>query len=422
MQKKIKKLKGSQIELRVTLSLDEFAPYLKKETEAALREVHVQGFRKGNAPRDLALQYIDQAKVSEFAIDRAVRESFVANVQENNWHVLAEPKIEVESGDKNGLTYKTEFTVMPEIALPDYKKIAKSVFGRMKEAKVEEKEVQDSLAYLRNARAERVLEERAAATGDTVEIEYDMLTDDPATTLKERKEKITLGGSEIMTGFDEKLFDKKAGEKAEFELTVPKDYYDEKLHGKNVAFSVKVLGVYGKKLPEVNDEFAKSLGNFENADALLTNIREGLAEEKKFVASEKVRVSTLEEIVKKTEVDVPAVLLDDMIAGMEEDARRMVASQGGNWEEYLKDQKKTEAAFREELTPRARERVVSNLVLYEIAQKEQVKPTEKEIIEEVERVGMQFAHQKPDPQKLYNYAASVLQNKKVFERLESFGK
>lgn len=422
MNKKIKKSKGSHVELRVTLSLDEFAPYLKHETEEALKQVHIQGFRKGNAPRDLALPYLNQAKVSEFAIDRAVRESFVATVEENKWHVLAEPKIEVESGNESGLTYKAEFAVMPEVTLPDYHKIAKSVFGAAKEIKIDEKEIAEAVKYLRDARAERVLEERAAAKGDMVEVKYDMVSDDPSTSVMAREEKIVLGNNELMTGFDENLFDKKAGDKVEFELAVPADYYDDKLHGKKVKFSVSLSGVYGKKLPELDDAFAKSLGNFESMAALENNIREGLSEEKKSAEREKARAEALEQITKKTDADLPAVLVDDMVSAMEEDAKKMVLSHKGNWDEYLKSQKKTEAELREELAPRARERVMANLVVYEISQKENVKPTDEEIEQEMERVAHQFAHQKPDPRQLYNYCFTVLQNKKVFEFLESLAK
>ena len=423
MTKKIKKNQGSKIELLVELSLEEFSPYIQRETERALREVHIQGFRKGNVPKELAMQYIHHEQVIQAAAERAVRESFVGIVAEEKWHVLEEPKIEVDPDAKKGLSYRAEFSVMPEVALPNYAKLAKNIFGARSEIKVEQKEVQDALNFLAQSRGERTKVEREAKDGDVIELHYSAYSPDREKTyFEDKSERIALGKDELLPGFDKELLGKKAGDRVEFSTATPADYFDENLKDKNVFIAAKLDAVLEKKVPELDDEFAKSIGGFENLAALKKSVEDGLREEKTIHANEKLKAQLLEALVKDTKVDVPDVLVRDMLEALFEDTKRFVVSHGKNWEEYLKSQGKTEEQIKEELKDRARERVISNLVVYQIAKSENLTPSEEEVEEEVKRLSSQFMGQKIEPQRLYNYAHSVLQSKKVFEHLESLAK
>lgn len=423
MNSKIKKLPGSKIELRVTLSLEEFKPYIKNETEHALREVHIQGFRKGNAPRDLALSHINHDEVFRVAAEHAVRESFVKIVQEQGWHVLEEPKIEVDPEVKDSLSYGAEFAVMPEAELPNYKKLAKKVFGSRKEIKVEEKDVQDALDFLAKSRGERVKVGREAKSGDIVELRYSVFSPDRSTVYFENKaEKIVLGREDLLPGFDEKVIGKKVGEEVVFNTTTPKDYEDGRVQDRAVEITAKIEAVLEKKVPEINDEFAKTIGSFENLEAMKKSVADGLREEKASHEDERLRAELMEQLVRETKVDLPEVLVSDMFESLVEDTKRYVASHGRNWDEYLKAQNKTEEQIAEDLKKQAKDRVISNLVIYQIAKTEDQKPTDEEVELEAQKISGQFAGQKVDPQRLLNYTYSVLQSKKVFDYLESLAK
>ncbi len=359
MKSDFTKLLGSRITLEVSLDEKEFKNYWDTAYEHALANVQLKGFRPGAAPKEMAEQAIDKDKVFEDAAKAAVRFSLDEISQENSWTVIDTPKIDLqESG--TGLKYKTELTIFPEVKLENYKKLAKKIFSERKEILVDEKEIQQSLDWLRNSRAAVIRANHPARIGDVVDLDLEGSVDQkPLDSFK--GEKFILGQSHFLPGFDQQLENHSEGENLEFSLSFPVDYWKEEFRSKKADFKVRINAVFDRRLPELNDDFVKNLGKFQNVGELAQSVQDGLRAEKETKERDRLRLKFLDELIKSSKVDLPDILVDKTLEQMMDNARHLVAS-GKIAEEKLKEQ----------LKPRAKNNVEANLLLYKIAEAEKI--------------------------------------------------
>jgi len=401
MKSSFKKIPGSKIEGEVVLDQSDFKPYWDSAFESAMSKVELKGFRPGTAPKELAEQAVDKDKVFEEAARDAVRFSLDKAIEENQWTLIDQPRIELLFGE-SGLKYKAILTVFPEIKLGNYKKIAKKIFAEKTEIKVEPAEVERSLDWLRNSRAKTVRVSREARKGDVVDINFESFIDGKAVEERNLKsDKFILGQGHFMPGFEEKLENREEGENLVFSLTAPSDYWQENLRSKNIEFRVKINAVFQRDLPELTDEFVKGLGQFQSAEELKKSVYDGLLMEKKQKEQERKKAKILEEIIKDSRIDLPEIMVEKTLSSMIVDLKPMIQSSG-----------KSEEEIRSRLKPRAESNVSNNLVIYKIAKLEHLEPTKEEVEAEARAQNL-------DVQKFYDYSYSVVQNKKVFKYLES---
>ncbi len=401
MKNTFSKKSGSVIELEVELSKEEFDVYYQNIFSQALVDVEVKGFRKGAAPRELAERAINKQAVFEKAISDAVRSSLNEITQEKEWTVIDQPTIEVSSS-VNGLKFKGKFVIFPEIKLCDYKKIVRKLKGELDQAlkkiTAEPEDIEKSLNWLLDSRAKTVAISRAAQKGDVVEIEYEIGG-------KPNQDRFILGKGSLLPGFEDKLIGRKAGESAEFSLKAPDNYWKEDLRGKELNFKVKINNVFERILPELSDDFAKGLGKFKDLADLKENLKLGILQEKQAKVSEKFKIKMVEEIVQSSDIDIPEVMVN-----------RAVDSLVKEYEPAWKGSGKTEEQARQDFAEAARKKAASHLILYKIAEDENLKPTKEEI--ENEMAKHQHEVKNLDNDRFYGYIYEVLQNKKVFDFLE----
>ena len=408
MKSDFKKLPGSRIELTVTLEDKEFAGYYQAAEDHAASEVTIKGFRKGMAPKEMVLGAIDHDKVFREAINEAVRWSLNEVKLKENWTFIDQPNIEVTDGEPGkGISYKAILTLFPEIELGNYKKIAGKVFGDKKEVIIAEDEVAKTIEWLRGSRAKEARVARGAQQKDLIELDVDTECDEkPVPGASFQNDRFILGESNFIAGFDKNLEGKKENEVAKFSIVAPEDYWQKDLRGKKLDFTVTIRGVFERTLPEMNDEFAASLGpKFKTADDLMKNIREGLKMEKEEKETEKRRILCLDEIAKDSKMDIPEILIERTLDGMVADVARMIPAEENKKPEELAKE------MRERLRDRARANVASNLVMYKLAQVEKLEPTAEEVGAEAARLGV-------DLNERHDYIYGTLQNKKVFAFLE----
>ena len=315
MKSTFKKLPGSKIALEVELTKEEFLPYYKEAYDKALAGVRIKGFRPGMAPKEIAEHAVDKEEVFNEAAKSAVRWSLDEITKDKEWTLIDTPHIEIEDSHDLGIKYKAELTLFPEIKLGNYKKIAHQVMGEKKAVPVEEKEIDQTLEWIRNSRKESL----------------------PA-------------------------------------------------------------GRQGEKVPELNDDFAKSVGKFQNMEELKKSINEGLQAEKETKEVDRLRLKMLDEIIKSSEIDLPEGMIKKTYANMHAQLGPMLKASGKSEDEIKKD-----------LEDRARNNVVSNLVIYKIAQAEHLEPTPEEIEEKQGSV---------EDESKYDYIYGMIQNQKVFAFLE----
>lgn len=395
----------------MVLGADDVRPYYERANEKAISNVKLKGFRPGAAPKAMAEQAIDKHAVMEVAIQDSVRHSLNEVIEQNEWTAVDAPRVEIISDEKSiikdgGLTYKAELVIYPTIDLPDYKKIAHKIMADKKEVKVAESEIQESLDWLRKSRAPLIRAIRPAKKGDIVEV--DIKTSCEGKDIgggKVEGDKFELGSGKFLPGFEDKIENHSENEELKFTITSPADYWKKDLRDKKLDFEVKIKGIFESQLPELNDEFAKSIGKFENIEALKKSVVDGLTKEKNMHEAEKRRVKIIEEVVNNTKVDLPNIFVERTIDGMIAEHKKMIDASGENMDEVRKS-----------LRENAEKRVTGNLVVTEIAKSEKLEPSKEEIEEESKFHGNEVKDM--DAARFYDYIYGILINKKVFDFLE----
>ncbi|MEK7192430.1 MAG: trigger factor [Patescibacteria group bacterium] len=390
MKSSFKKLPGSKIELEIILDDKEFKSYWQEVYDQAIANVNLKGFRPGAAPKELAEQAINQDKIFEEAAKKATRLSLDQVTEENKWTLIDMPQITLGEA-ASGLKYKCVITIFPEINLGNYKKIAGRVLKEKKEAAVDSSEIEKSLEWLRNSRAKLTRANREARRGDVVEADIESFVDGkPIENARLKKDRFALGESRLMPGFDENLENRKEGEALNFIITAPQDYWQKDLRGKNVEFKVKINAVFDKQLPELNDDFAKGLGEFASIEELKKSLNDGIMTEKNQKETDRLRLKMLDEIAKDSSMEIPEIMIEKTLDSM------------------AAEFKPTEE-LRNQLRDKARQNVANNLIIYKIAEMEKIQPTEDEV--------KTFGGSVDDPKK-YQYYYGVILNQKVFKLLE----
>ncbi len=411
MKVNFKKLPGSKIELEVTLDQKEFNDYWQPAYDEALRSVTVKGFRPGAAPKELSERAIDKDKVFGEAANRAVRATLEGERDRNGWIFIEAPKAEIVEATSLGsprsgvsLKYRASATLLPEINLGNYKKIARETLAEQEAATVSEAEINNALGWIRDSRAKTALVDRAAASGDLIEIGVkSKIGGAPLSGGNLDRDRVVLGESRYMHGFDDALAGHRSGETVNFSLTAPSDYWQEPLKGKKIDFEVKIKGIFSRELPETDDSFARGLGsNFQTLSDLRKSITDGLTAEKEEKEKERIRAKTLDAIVKSCAVDIPQVLIERMLDSLVSEFKEMFGAGNASL---------SEAELRKKFAEKARARVMGHLVIHAIARSERIEPSKEEVEAEAKA-------RRLDPDKYYDYIYGIVQSRKVFEFLE----
>lgn len=403
---KSKKLPGSKFEVEVALDVKEFQKYWQPVFDEASGKVVVKGFRPGAAPKEMLEQGVDHDKVFERAVRDAVRVSLNEYTEGESLTLIDQPLVEVLDA-KDGVTYKATLTVFPEVKLGNYKKIAKKVLTEEKPIVISPDEIEKTITWLLGSRATTVLADRASKKGDLVELDVETTVEGKSLEgASFKSDRFIIGESHFIKGFDEQIENHKAGDEFTFQIVAPKDYWQKHLQGKTLDFKVKVHGVYDRTLPELNDEFAQTLGpTFKTVADLKKNIEEGLMAEKKEKEAERVRLKMLDEIAKDSKMELPEIMVERTLASMIEDVKRMLPKEPDQTPEAF------EKDLREKMRARAEQNVATNLVMYQIAKDEKLEPTKEEVAADA-------AANNVDLDKYYDYSYGRVQNQKVFAFLE----
>jgi trigger factor len=423
----VKNLPKSMVEMNITLSWEEWSKHVTEAVGHLSKEVRVEGFRKGKIPRRIIEQKVGTGMMLAEAAEHAIRHSYPLAVKERKLDVVGHPDVNlgaVKEGE--ALTYTVVTAVIPIVTIADWRpsvKKANAKFGK-EPVSVSKEEVDAELDRLAKMRSVGMTVDRASVTGDTVEIDFDVLVDGvPIEGGSAKNHPLVLGSGTFIPGFEEQLTGVKAGEEKTFELPFPKEYHAKHLAGKMATFSVGVRSVKEQKKPELNDSFAVTVGNFKTLAELRTNIEQGLLEEKKMKEKESHRSEILDALVARTDIEFPDVLLQDEISRMLAEFRSQVASMGLDFADYLSHAKKTEEDLSKDWDPQARKRLSASMILEKIAHDEGVE-VENEAVEAEMNRALQYyrtpgdAEKKVDMEALYRSAQGRLRNEAVFVMLE----
>jgi trigger factor len=374
-------IENSQAILHIEVEPQEMEESLNKAYYHLVKEINIPGFRKGKAPRHVLERYIGKEELQKEALEHLIPQLCDQVIEEQKMEVIAQPQIEVLQVDP--VVFKSTFPLRPQVELGDYQHIRLAP----EPAEVTEEEINSVIEQLRQRHAVWSPAEHPVSFEDLVTIDIEEKREGDLTNSYQGRQFPVIQDSPIpLPGFTEHLVGMEKGEEREFSLSYPDDYKLKELAGKQYNFKVKLIEVKEKHLPELNDEFAKSLGQgIENLDAL----RDSTATSLKNIAEERARRNfeqkVVEAVVDLAKVEFPPILVEQEIDRFLSERDRMFRRQGG-LESYLKTFNKTEEEVREELRPRAAERVIQSLVLGKIAEEEKIEVSTTEIEAEIENM------------------------------------
>lgn len=419
-----KVLPKSQVELTVELSFEELKPFIERGVESISKEVKVEGFRPGKVTYDILKRKIGEMSILEeaarIAINKTIDQAIKDNVEKEP---IGHPEVNITKlSPENPLEYKVVFAVLPEITLGDYKNVkVKAV-----EVEIKDEDVEKVIEQLKEMRAKEVIIEREIQEGDKVTADIDMFLDNvPVEGGQGKGTAVLIGKNYIIPGFDKHLIGAKKGDVREFELKYPEDYHMTNLAGRMVEFRVKVLEVYGRELPEVNEEFAGAFG-LKNEEELKTNIRKSLEDESKQKEEQKTEIEIIEKILASAKFgDIPEMLINHEADAMIHDLEHKVGQQGAKFEDYLQSIKKTREQLMLDILPDAVKRVKSALVIREIAIEEKITVSDEEVDVKVEELLSQYkgyakVEERVKSREYKHYLKNTIANKKVMERLKEW--
>jgi len=416
-----KKIDIDHIELAIELNHDELAEYVRLAEDALVQEVDIDGFRPGKAPREKVRQHVGEAKVLESALQTAVQRSLEKIIAEQKLDVIEATDLSVKENTPDKLVYTIRLHVFPEIKLPDLTTIK---VGR-REVTVETKEVDEALETVKASRAVLTDKTEPAVTGDKLEVDFEVKENG---TLIEGGESINhpvvIGKDNFIPGFEDQLIGMKKGEHKEFSLTAPKDFANKALAGKKLDFVVTVKDVKKVTLPELNDQFAQTLGKFENLDQLMLNIRDGLTEEKKDKENQRLRLEIMNALIDKTDCKPSSAMVGEQMTVMIQNFDHDLHHHGMELSLYLAKIGKTQEDLKKEWRPEAERQVKMALVLHAVARENNIEITREETDEALESLIQSAmlrdggASPNLDMERMRVSIQSRLMNEKTFQFLE----
>ena len=369
MKTTVKNLSDSRVEITVTLDAEDLKPIKDKALEKLAKEVHVEGFRKGKVPTDVAKKFIPENDLNAETVDAAVRATVIEAFAKSKKSPLALPSVNVTKYVPDEIVeYTATADIIPEVKLGDYKNLG----VKRPETKIAKKDVDGVLDDLAMNFAEKKAVKRAAAEGDEVIIDFVGKKDGEAFKGGSAKDyKLALGSHTFIPGFEEGIIGHEPGDKFDLKLTFPDDYGVADLAGAKTVFEVLLKQVNEVKKAKLDDELATKCG-LKTIDELKKDIEKNIAARNGHQQEEKFKDDLVNALVKKSKIPAPEILIDDQLRMIRDDMTRNAASQGMSFEEFLEANKETMENWEKQARKIAEARVKASLALQTLAVEQKI--------------------------------------------------
>lgn len=397
-------LSPTRVKLTIEVPFEDFKPNLDRAYKSIGGQIQVPGFRKGKVPASIVDQRVGRGAVLDQAINDALPAWYSQAVQEAELKPLSQPEIDLTKfADGEPIEITAELDVRPPVTVPD----ASSISVEVADAEVADGDVDEQLQALLEQFATYTDVERAAADGDALTVDLSATDTDgkPVEGAQAEGLPYTVGSGALLDGLDDAVVGLSAGD----EKTFSTELVGGELKGKPVDVTVKVTDVKERQLPDLDDEFASTVGDFETLAELRADLVERLTRAKRMEQAAEARDNVLTEIVDKVDVPLPDGLVSDEVAERRQQTLQQLSFAGLTLEGYLEDQGQTEEEFDAELERQVRESIVAGFILDEIAAAEEIGLEENELTEHIMRRAQQSGQ---DPQ---SYIQHVVEHNHVPE-------
>jgi len=379
----VEKKENNQVALSIVVAADVFEAACEKAYRKNVRNINIQGFRQGKAPRKIIEKLYGPEIFYDDAMNECIPDAYEAAVAEAGLKVVSQPSItEVDVKDGEFLFTAVVF-VKPEVSVKDYKGIE----AEKDEVSVSAEEVEAELTRMQNRNARQVSVEREAKKGDVVNLDFEGFVDGAAFEGgKGEKFDLELGSGMFIPGFEEQLEGKNVGEECDVNVTFPEEYAEKSLAGKPAVFKCKINEIKENQKPELDDEFAKDVSEFDTIAELKADIEKKQLETKTASADSAFQERVMDKVIENLEADIPEAMVETQLDRIADDFSYRLAMQGMEFESYLKMTGMDMNQFRSVFTPQALRQVKIRLALEKIAELEGMDITEEDLNAEFDKL------------------------------------
>ena len=385
MSLQVEKLEGNMAKLTIEVSAEDFEAAVEKAYQKNRNKLNIPGFRKGKAPRKMIEQMYGKEIFFEDAANYAIPSAYAKAVDECTEEIVSQPKIDIEQVEAGKpFIFTAEVALKPEVTLGIYK----GVEVEKSDASVTDEEVDAAIERERENNARTIsVDNRAVQDGDMTILDFEGFVDGKAFEGgKGENYPLTIGSNTFIPGFEEQLIGAEIDKETEVNVTFPEDYQAEELAGKPAVFKCIIKEIKEKELPDLDDEFASEISEFETLEEYRADVRKNLEEKKAEEAKTEKEDKVVDAIIADAKMDIPKAMLETQQRQMAEDFAQRIQMQGLSIDQYFQFTGLTREALLEQIKPQAEKRIQSRLVLEAVAKAENIDASDEEYNEEIKKM------------------------------------
>lgn len=393
MSVQVEKLEKNMAKLVIEVPAEEFEKALDEAYKKSRNKIAMPGFRKGKAPRKMIEKMYGASIFYEDAANIIIPDAYENAAKESGLEIVSQPEIEVEQIEKGTpFIFAATVAVKPEITLGDYKGIE----IEKKTAEVTDEEVDAEISRVRENNSRMItVDDRATQEGDTVTIDFDGYVDgEQFEGGKAEDYSLVLGSHTFIDNFEEQLVGKNPGDSVEVHVTFPDMYQAEELRGKDAVFYVEINDIKVKELPEIDDEFAQDVSDFDTLEEYKEDLKKKLLENKEAALEREKEEEVIGAIIENSQMEIPDPMVDAQTRQMTQEFAQRLQAQGLSMEQYMKLTGLTPQKMLDELKPQALKRIQSRLVLEAVVAAENIEVPDEDYEKEIERMAEAYNMEK----------------------------
>ena len=385
MSLQVEKLEKNMAKLTIEVSAEELDKAMEKAYQKQKSRISLPGFRKGKAPRKMIESMYGKGVFMEDAVNSLVPQEYSKAIADCDLEIVSQPEINVTQMEPGkALIFTADVATKPEVTLGDYKGVEvlkTEIAVTDEEVDAEVKKEQD-----KNSRTV-VVEDRAAANGDITTIDFEGFVDGVEFDGGKGSDyALTLGSGTFIPGFEDQLVGANTGDHVEVKVTFPEEYQAKELAGKEAVFQCDVKKIETKEVPELDDEFAKDVSEFDTLAEYKEDVKKNLTAKKEKEARTAKENAAVDKAIENAQMDIPDLMIQTQCRQMMDDFARRMQQQGLSMDQYFQFTGQSMDKMMEDMKPQALKRIQTRLVLEKIAETENTQPSEEEITEEIQKM------------------------------------
>ena len=421
MSCKVEKTKNAnEVKLEITVEASKFDEAIKKVYFKSAKYFNIPGFRKGKAPMQIVEKYYGKEIFYEDAFNEVAEVALEEAIKENKLNVVSRPDIDVTQIEKGkDLIFTAVMQTKPEAELGKYKGIEIKKI----EYNVTDEDINHELGHMQEHNSRLItIEDRPVEKGDIATIDFEGFVDGKAFEGgKAEGHELEIGSNTFIPGFEDQVIGMKIDEEKDINVKFPEEYFSKELAGKDATFKVKVHEIKKKELPELDDEFAKDVSEFDTLKELKADIKAKQEEQNKEKAKYETQDAVIKALCEDIKVDIPSGMIEMEVENMLKDIEQRLSYQGLKLEQYLQMMGKTAEDMKKEYEPQAIDAIKSRLALEAVVKAEKIKATDKEIEEKMKEMAKNYGKENDEEfmknENVRNYIKQGIESEKAIDFL-----